>query len=97
MKYVYITLILLVFLAPVSIFGQESLVTDRLQMTIEDNGNWQLTDLQVNITWRGEWIAERLMKVTGSDNSCFIMSEDQEGLMKLDCQNLEKIDTFLSY
>ena len=97
MKSVYIVLILVVLLVPSFAFAQESLATDRLQASFEDNGNWQLTDNQVNITWHGEWITKDLMRVTGSDNSCFIIGQNQDGMVQLDCQNLKEISILFSH
>jgi hypothetical protein len=97
MKLTHIILILSVLLTPTLALGNESIATDRLQISIEDNGNWQLTDNLVNITWHGEWITEQLMRVTGSDNSCFIISENQDEMVQLDCQNLKEISILLAY
>ena len=97
MKYAYIILILVILSTPIFVFAKESLTTGRLQMTFEDNGNWQLTDNQVNITWHGQWIYNNLMKVTGSDDSCFIIGENRDGMVQIDCQNLTEISVLLSY
>src|SRR3989344_3259444 len=84
-------------LTPIFIHASESLSTDRVQAKIEDNGNWELTDLVTQVTWHGEWITNHLMKVTGSDNSCFVIGENQDGIAQLDCHNLKEISILLSY
>jgi len=97
MKYIPIILILFTLLSPNLVFGNESIATDRLQISIENDGNWQLTDNLTDITWRGEWITGHLMKVTGSDNSCFFIGENQNGMVQFDCQNLKEVSVLLAY
>ena len=77
--------------------ASESFQTNRVQASVQDNGNWKLTDTLTDITWHGEWIANHLMKVTGSDDSCFVIGENQEGMIQLDCQNLKEISILLFY
>ena len=84
-------------LMPLFIHASESVSTNRVQASVQNNGNWELTDTFTNITWHGEWIANHLMKVTGSDNSCFVIGENQDGMVQLDCQNLKQISILLSY
>ncbi len=84
-------------LMPFFIHASESVNTGQVQATVQDGGNWELTDSAAQITWHGQWIANHLMKVTGSDNSCFIIGENQDGLVQLDCQNLTEISILLSY
>lgn len=81
---------------PLSAFAQESLITNRLEMSFEEGGNWQLTDIQAQITWRGQWISDRLMKVEGTDNSCFIVSEEQGDMIQTDCKDVTKISMLIS-
>lgn len=82
--------------SPFLAFAQESLVTNRLEMSFEEGGNWALTDIQAQITWRGQWISDRLMKVEGTDNSCFIVSEEQGDMVQIDCKNSKKISMLLA-
>ena len=84
-------------LTPFIIHASETVNTGRVQASVQDNGNWDLTDSVTHITWHGEWIAGHLMKVTGSDNSCFVIGENQDGMVQLDCQNLKEISILLSY
>ena len=97
MKLGYIILIFLALMAPIRVFGQESMRTERVEASIQDNGNWDLTDLLTGITWHGQWISDRLMKVTGSDDSCFVIGENEHGMVQLNCQNLKEISILLVY
>lgn len=87
----------MVLLAPRLVFGADSLKTDRIEATFEANGNWHLTDLEINVTWRGVWITEDLMKVTGTDNSCFILGQNENGMVEIDCNNLKELSILLSF
>lgn len=71
--------------------------SSRVNATIEDNGNWQLTDNKVGITWHGAWQSGNMMKVVGSDGSCFILGENEDGMVQLDCKNLKEISILLYY
>lgn len=74
---------------------QESLHTEQLEFSLEENGNWTLTDLISKETWRGEWIDIFTMKVTGSDNSCFLITENEHGMVQLDCENMTEISILI--
>lgn len=97
MKFVYLTAVFVILLIPPLALASETMGNERVLATIEDSGNWQLTDNKVNVTWKGQWINKHLMKVTGSDNSCFILGENENGLVQLDCQDLREISILLSY
>ncbi|MBA3732842.1 hypothetical protein H0W91_00515 [Patescibacteria group bacterium] len=71
--------------------------SEKVSASIEDNGNWQLTDLQSHVTWHGEWLFGHMMKVSGSDDSCFILGENEKGLVQLDCTNLKEISILIYY
>jgi hypothetical protein len=85
------------FFAPLFLYANESVDTGRMQASVKNNGNWELTDSATHVTWYGEWIAPRLMKVTGSDNSCFVVGENEIGMVQLDCRDLTQISILLSY
>src|SRR5258708_11192486 len=97
MKSAYYILILLAIFTPVLALARESLTTDRFQAFVEDTGNWQLTDNGAHITWQGQWLPGHLMKVTGSDDSCFIIGENADGMIQLDCRDLTQVSVLLSY
>lgn len=97
MKFVYIILLLLVMALPQLSFASQTMGNIQVEATIEDSGNWQLTDNKVGTTWTGQWINKNLMKVTGSDDSCFILGQNENGLVQLDCQNLKEISILLYY
>ena len=96
-KNLRLVVLFLGLLIPFFSLAAESVDTGRVQASVQDNGNWELTDSTTQITWHGEWIANHLMKVTGSDNSCFIIGENQDGMVQLNCQNLQEISILLSY
>lgn len=97
MKAVHIAIFLTLILSPFFVLGRESVETERVQASVEENGNWELTDLVANITWQGQWISPVLMKVSGSDGSCFILGENENGLVQLNCHDLKQISILLSY
>ncbi len=92
-----IVLITALLLMPVLSMAQSTIITPRVQATIKDGGNWELTDTLANVTWYGQWITPGLMKVTGTDNSCFVIGENDTGMVQLNCTNLRQISILLSY
>ncbi len=96
MKWGFTFSIFLALFAPFGVYAQESLHTERLDISFQDNGNWTLTDRLVGITWHGEWINNQLMRVTGSDNTCFVIGENSHGMVQLDCENLKEISVLLA-
>lgn len=97
MKTLFALLVLAPILMPFAVSAKETLASHRVKATIEDNGNWQLTDNEAGVTWHGEWQHGRMMKVVGSDNSCFIIGENRDGVVQLDCKDLKQISILLSY
>src|SRR5690348_16561064 len=97
MKFISIISMLALLSLPVFVLAEENIQADRMQALIQDNGSWQLTDTLTQITWRGEWITSNLMKVSGSDNSFFVIGEKETGMVQLDCQNLKEISILLAY
>lgn len=97
MKFTYIILLLLIVAVPQLSFARQTMGNTQVEATIEDSGNWELTDNKVGITWTGQWINKKLMKVTGSDDSCFILGQNESGLVQLDCQSLKEISILLYY
>ncbi|MEK9158355.1 MAG: hypothetical protein AAB638_04220 [Patescibacteria group bacterium] len=97
MKFISIILLLIALSVPIFALAQETIETERVQASIQNNGNWELTDTLTQVTWYGEWITENLMKVTGSDDSCFVIGENETGMVQLDCQDLKQISILLSY
>lgn len=84
-------------LAPVLALAQDTIITPRVEATIDNNGDWELTDSLSQISWHGQWITATLMKVTGTDSSCFVIGENETGMVQLDCTNLRQISILLSY
>ncbi len=97
MKTLFALLVFATIFVPFAVSARETLASDRVKATIEDNGNWELTDTKVGVTWRGEWQQGRMMKVVGSDNSCFILGENKDGMVQLDCKDLKQISILLFY
>ncbi len=97
MKLVSILLLLTAIFLPVFTMGQESLRTDRVQATFQNNGGWELTDTLTGITWYGQWISESLMKVSGTDNLCFVIGKNESGMIQLNCRDLTQISILLAY
>ena len=96
MKTAIITAMILALGAPTGALALESVAKERIQFSIEDNGNWRLTDSEVDIAWEGEWITPDLMKVTGSDGSCFILVEKEGDMVSLDCSDFTAISILFS-
>ncbi|MFZ2500526.1 MAG: hypothetical protein WAW90_00890 [Minisyncoccia bacterium] len=96
MKWGFTISIFLALLAPAGAHAQESLHTERLDASFQDNGDWALTDAFVGITWHGHWINDRLMRVTGSDGSCFILTEHASDMAQLSCEDLTEVSILLT-
>ena len=97
MKLGSIILLLAILVIPTFAFGNQIVQNERITATVLESGNWQLTDLKVNTTWKGVWLSGHLMKVVGSDGSCFIMGENEHGLVQLDCHDLKQLSILFSY
>ena len=97
MKTLCATLAVAFLLAPGSAWAHEALAAGRIQATFEDSGAWEMTDTAVGTTWRGEWLSPALMKVSGTDGSCFILTEYESGLAQLACGDLRKLSILVSH
>ncbi len=96
MKRVLILIFMCVLAVPAGVFAVETVATERIQFFIEESGNWSLADIETGISWRGEWLTADLMKVSGTDGSCFILTEREGDIVELDCANLTQISVFFS-
>lgn len=64
--------------------ASESYRSDKVYFAFNDNGDWELYDSVNDISYIGEWHGS-LMKVTGSDGTCYWLAETSEGLEQSGC------------
>ena len=84
-----IILFLLWLLMIVSLAQETYQVSDNISFTILENGDWEV--MAYGIGYLFHWLTPDLMKVEGSDNSCWYVfqREDGETMTTNDCSLVE--------
>ncbi len=96
MKGVMILLVILALTFPVGAFAAQSVITERVQFSIEEDGSWFLADLEAGIFWQGTWITPELMKVSGTDDTCYLLAEKGENMLQFGCPDLTQLSILFS-
>lgn len=96
MKTTIILGIIFTLATPAVVFATESVVTVRVQFSIEESGDWSLSETDSGLAWKGEWFTPDILKVSGTDGSCFMVTERDGNTIQLDCSDLKEISILLS-
>jgi hypothetical protein len=92
MKKALFLLTILVLSAPAgALAAQQSIATNHIQFSMEESGNWSLYDIEQGVVWHGEWITPDFMKVSGTDGTCYVLTERGGEMLQLDCRYLTEI------